>query len=281
MRRSVWPQWLYVPDIAEVLRAAAQRLRKAGVDDPMGDARRLMARHVSGALAGMMRDELSASQADAFAQDIARREARQPVSHIVGYREFWGRRFIVTPDVLDPRPDTETLIEAALAGPEPKRILDLGTGSGAILATLLAEWPNAQGVATDISVSALGVARQNLEAHAPGRWQTVQSDWFSGVTGKYDLIVSNPPYITAEKMQTLAPEVVDHEPHLALTPGGDGLGAYRALATGFRQYLASNGAALFEIGYDQGDSAAYLFAPAIVTVLSDLNGKPRVLSVVP
>ena len=118
MRRSVWPQWLNVSDIAEVLRAAAQQLRKAGVDDPMGDARRLMARHVSGALAGMMRDELSASQADAFAQDIARREARQPVSHIVGYREFWGRRFIVTPDVLDPRPDTETLIEAALAEPD-------------------------------------------------------------------------------------------------------------------------------------------------------------------
>lgn len=267
-----------MPDIATVLRIAAVRLNTAGVSDPAGDARRLLSRHVSGTLAAMMRDEISPIVEAQFEADIAEREKRRPVSHILGWREFWGRRFVVTQDVLDPRPDTETLIEAALRGPEPKRILDLGTGSGAILATLLAEWPQANGVATDISDAALSVARKNLTSHAPDRWMAIKSDWFKDVNGTFDLIVSNPPYITADAMQELEPEVTEYEPHLALSPGGDGLDAYRILARDFRNYLAPQGRALFEIGYDQGRSAAELFAPNRVEVLTDLNGKPRVLS---
>nr|WP_245851489.1 peptide chain release factor N(5)-glutamine methyltransferase [Monaibacterium marinum] len=268
-----------MPDIATILRAGAARLNAAGVPDPAGDARRLLSRHVTGTLAAMMRDEIAPVVAELFEADIAQREKRRPVSHILGWREFWGRRFVVTQDVLDPRPDTETLIEAALCGSIPTRILDLGTGSGAILATLLAEWPQATGVATDISDAALSVARENLASHAPNRWQAIRSDWFTDVTGTFDLIVSNPPYITAEAMKGLEPEVTEYEPHLALSPGGDGLDAYRILARDFRQFLAPHGRALFEIGYDQGDSAAGLFTPNRVEVLNDLNGKPRVLSV--
>ena len=264
-----------MPDIATLLRNAVERLRHAGIDDPAGDARRLLTRHVAGSLAGMMRDEVSITVAEQFDRDISRRETREPVSHILGYREFWGRKFAVTSDVLDPRPDTETLIEVALQGAPPCRILDLGTGSGAILATLLAEFPAATGTATDISAAALDVARRNLTVHAPGRWQAVQSDWFAQVSGLFDLIVCNPPYITAAAMAELAPEVVEHEPHVALTPGGDGLDAYRTLARTYRDHLAQGGVALFEIGFDQGESAAKLFSPARVDLFRDLNGKAR------
>ena len=268
-------------EIGALLRAATARLADAGVDDPAGDARRLMARHVREPVSARLGDMLDPGAVTLFEADIAARAARRPVSHILGWRDFWGRRFEVSADVLDPRPDTETLIEAALAGPAPRRILDLGTGSGAILATLLAEWPGATGLATDLSEAALAVARRNLVTHAPGRWQAVRADWFDGIDGRFDLIVSNPPYIDAATVATLAPEVRQHEPHMALTPGGDGLDAYRAIAAGWRDRLEPGGRMLLEIGHDQGRSAADLFAPARVDLLHDIDGRPRVLAVTP
>ncbi len=237
-----------------------------------------MQARVDGLLSARLADEAS-PVADAFHADIDRRARREPVSHILGYREFWGRRFDVTPDVLDPRPETETLIACALDGPAPARVLDLGTGSGAILATLLAEWPNATGVATDLSDRALAVARRNLERHAPGRFQTVRADWFSGLSGRFDLIVSNPPYITEAAMEALSPEVREWEPHLALTPGGDGLAAYRAIAAGWDRHVAEGGRLLLEIGYDQGVSVPAIFSPYHSRVHRDLDGRPRVVEI--
>lgn len=211
---------------------------------------------------------------------LARRAAREPVWRILGARVFYGRRFAIAPCVLDPRPETETLVEAALAGPFG-RVLDLGTGSGCILLTLLAERPGARGLGTDISAPALTVAQQNaralgLEAQA-AFWQ---SDWFAGVEGRFDLIVSNPPYIAAAEMAALAPEVRDWDPAIALTPGGDGLGAYRAIADGVARHLAPGGRCLLEIGPTQGAQVAALLAGAGLahaTILPDLDGRDRVV----
>ncbi|QPH53912.1 peptide chain release factor N(5)-glutamine methyltransferase [Pontivivens ytuae] len=264
--------------VAELLAEGIAALRAAGVPGAERDARRLMEDLAGGHLSARMGDEVS--EPAVYRARIAARTRRQPVAQILGRRAFWGRDFEVTPDVLDPRPETETLIEAALAGPTPRRILDLGTGSGAILATLLAEWSEARGVATDLSAPARAVAERNLATHAPGRFEVIAADWFEGVTGSFDLIVSNPPYIAADEMAELAPDVRDWEPHLALTPGGDGLDAYRAISKGYHAHLAPGGRMLLEIGAAQGESAAALFAPAPVEVLRDLDGRARVLKIV-
>jgi release factor glutamine methyltransferase len=217
----------------EALRDATARLQAAGVEGAARDARRLLA-HALGiapdVLAGRMADPMPEAAAHAFAALVARRAAREPVSHLTGARAFWGREFLVTRDVLDPRPETETLVALALAEPF-RRVLDLGTGSGCILVTLLAEGPGAQGVGTDISAQALVVAGENAARHGVAeRLVLTPSDWFGDIGGRYDLIVSNPPYIAADEMAGLAPEVRDHEPRLALTDGADGLTAYRAIA---------------------------------------------------
>ena len=209
---------------------------------------------------------------------LAARLARQPVSQIRGWRHFWNHRFIVTPDVLDPRPDTETLVAHALQDPFA-RVLDLGTGSGAILISLLAARPGASGTGTDLSLAALAVAEAN--ARAIGVAATfLQCDWFQGVSGRFDLIVSNPPYIAAAEMAALDPEVRDWEPHLALTPGGDGLGAYRAITAGAGHHLEPGGRLMVEIGPTQGDAVAGMFAVAglgDIAVLPDLDGRDRVV----
>ncbi len=264
--------------VGELLAEGLAALRAAGVPGAERDARRLLEDLAGGHLSARMADDVS--EPEVYRTRIAARVRRQPVAQILGRRAFWGRDFEVTPDVLDPRPETETLIEAALAGPAPRRVLDLGTGSGAILATLLAEWPEATGVATDISAAARAVAERNLAIHAPGRFELVAADWFGGLTGSFDLIVSNPPYIAADEMARLSPDVQDWEPHLALSPGGDGLDAYRAISAGYGPHLAPGGRMLLEIGAEQGESAAALFAPTPVEVLPDLDGRARMLRIV-
>ncbi|MCL4676536.1 MAG: peptide chain release factor N(5)-glutamine methyltransferase, partial [Pararhodobacter sp.] len=206
-----------------------------------------------------------------------------PISQITGRRAFWGRDFIVTPDVLDPRPETETLVAAALQQPFSS-VLDLGTGSGALLLTLLAERPRARGLGVDLSPRALAVAARNADhLGVADRARLVVSDWWSAVEGRFDLIVSNPPYIAAADMARLSPEVRLHEPHLALTPGGDGLEAYRritALASGF----ALPGARLLlEIGPTQAACVDAMLTRAgfsEVSTLADLDGRDRVVSAV-
>lgn len=272
--------------LQEALTAAIARLRAADVPDPAVDARRLLA-HVVGVDAGrlilMMHDALDPVQADAFDTLITRRAAREPVSHLTGGRDFYGRRFTVTRDVLDPRPETETLISLVLEQPFA-RVLDLGTGTGCIALTLLAERPEARGVAVDLSERALDVARENaVRLGVEARCDFEQSDWFDAVEGAFDLIVSNPPYIDAAEMLDLSPEVRLHEPELALTPGADGTAPYTVIAAGAMTHLAPMGRVLVEIGYRQGPAVSAIFEGAglsKVTVHQDLNGHDRVVSAI-
>ena len=269
--------------LRDVLRAGAGELRAAGIEDAMRDARRLMGGALgveAGRLTLLERDELAPRTVAAFEDAVRRRCEGEPVSHILGWREFYGRRFEVSADVLDPRPETEGLIAEALSEPF-REVLDLGTGSGCILLTLLAERPGATGVGTDLSPEALAVAGRNAESlGVAGRCTLIESDWFEAVGGMFDLIVSNPPYIAAEEMAGLAPELA-HEPRLALTDEADGLSAYRVIAAGAGAHLAPKGRLLVEIGWQQGAEVAALFRAAgfaDVTVLPDLDGRDRVVS---
>ena len=268
---------------AEALRAAIPRLTEAGVPDAPRDARLLLS-HAAGIaperLTLHLADPLSDADLAAFEVAIRRRVAREPVSHITGQRLFWGRRFHVTPDTLDPRPETETLVAAALSEPFD-RVLDLGTGTGCILLSCLADRPGATGMGTDIHPATLAVAERNArDLGLADRAMFRLSDWFAAVPGVFDLILSNPPYIAEDEMLALAPEL-DHEPRRALTPGGDGLSAYRAIARGLRASLAPGGRVMVEIGPTQASAVMALFAAAGLTdcrVLHDLDGRDRVVS---
>ena len=272
--------------LAQALRAATERLAAAGVDSPARDAR-VLAAHVLGLAADALifegGRELDAPEVSALEEAVAARARRQPVSQITGRRLFWGRSFRVTPDVLDPRPETEILVGQALSGPLA-RVLDLGTGTGCILLTLLAERPEATGLGLDLSPAALDVARGNAAILGlEGRARFAASDWYQAVDGPYDLIVSNPPYIAADEMAQLSPEVRDWEPDLALTPGGDGLDAYRAIAAGAPAHLSPGGRLMVEIGPTQAQAVAALFSAAGLTdivVTQDLDGRDRVVSAV-
>lgn len=269
--------------VAQALRAGATRLGAAGLAP--GDARHLLA-HVLGVardrLILMGPEPLTPDTAQAYEAALTQRLARVPVSKITGTRSFWGRDFRVTRDVLDPRPETETLIAEALAGPAPARLLDLGTGSGCIVLSLLSEWPQARGVAVDISPQALDVARGNAQAlGVAGRLDLMVSDWFGAVAGVFDLIVSNPPYISDGEMAGLSPEVLGHDPYLALTPGGDGLAPYRVIAAQAAGFLTPGGQVLAEIGWKQGPDVAALFVAqgwGNVRILPDLDGRDRVIA---
>lgn len=268
--------------VAEALRSAVLKLREAGVPDAPGDARVLLADAM-----GLGPDRLTlhlpdplAPEAEArLAAHLTARAARQPVSQIIGRRLFWGMEFIVTPQVLDPRPETEVLVAAAIRRPFV-RLLDLGTGSGAILLACLRAMPMATGLGVDLSPGALAVARRNAVALGLERRAGLAlSDWFSAVPGRYDLIVSNPPYIAADELPALEPEVRLHEPQMALSPGGDGLGAYRQITAGAMARLMPGGRILLEIGPTQGAAVrAMLEAQGFerCALLPDLDGRDRV-----
>lgn len=268
----------------DALRLAVPRLQEAGIEDGARDARVLLA-HALGIghdrLTLKLQDEMTSPQEALYDEALTARMARQPVAQIIGRRLFWGLSFRVTRDTLDPRPETETLVAEALKEPFLK-VLDLGTGTGCILLSCLKDMPMARGLGTDISDAALQVAIGNtrdlgLEARARFR----RSDWFDKVTGAYDLIVSNPPYIATEEMPQLAPEVRDWEPHQALTPGGDGLDAYRAIARGAPARLLPGGRLLVEIGPTQGVAVSVLFRSAgleDIRVLPDMDGRDRVVA---
>ncbi len=276
-----------MPGAAQAMLAkAVRRLEAAGVPDAPRDARRLLA-HALGVAPGRLTLVLGGPVPDAAAEAfeilVTRRAAREPVSHLTGTRSFWGRDFVVTPDVLDPRPETEILIAAALEAPFV-RVLDLGTGSGCILLTLLAERATATGIGCDLSGAALAVAGRNRAALGlDERAELCAGDWFAALdadTGRFDLIVSNPPYISASEMPALAPETRDFEPRAALTDEGDGLAAYRAIAAGAPAWLTPGGRLMVEIGPTQADAVSGLFAAsglAEVAVLRDLDGRDRVV----
>ncbi len=266
-----------------LFRAAVAQLTAAGLPDPARDVR-LMLAHALGLapdrLMIALHDPVTAEAEASFATLIAARAEGRPVSQILGRRRFWGRSFRVTRDVLDPRPETETLVAEALTQPFT-RLLDLGTGSGAIALSLLADQPQAQGLATDLSPAALDVARSNAAILGLSDRLTFQlANWFDGVEGVFDLIVSNPPYISAAEMAGLDPGVLDWEPHLALSPGGDGLDAYRAIAAGALAHLAPGGRILVEIGPTQGQAVAGLFVAAGLQdprILPDFDRRDRVV----
>ena len=267
--------------------AAQARLEAAGVETAERDTHLLFLEALQRVLGSQVRRHHLAAHLSAEAQPALRpvfaamidaRAARQPVAQIIGRRAFWKHEFRVTPDVLDPRPETETLIEQALRLPWTS-VLDLGTGSGAILLSLRAERPGARGLGVDLSPAALAVARGNA-ADLGIAATFVQSDWFTGVEGRFDLIVSNPPYIAAAEMADLSPEVRGHEPHMALTDGGDGLSAYRAIAAGAGAHLTPGGAVLVEIGPTQADAVSGFFAAAgfaATRLFTDLDARPRVV----
>ncbi|EBA09775.1 peptide chain release factor N(5)-glutamine methyltransferase [Sagittula stellata] len=271
---------------ADLLSQATRRLADAEVADPGRDARRLMA-HVlkvpPGRLTLFLPEEVDPELEVVYLTLIERRADRVPVSHLVGRRAFYGRDFLVTPEVLDPRPETETLIEVALSEPFGT-VLDLGTGSGCILLTLLAERDDAVGYGTDVSASALNVAHWNRNAlNLEGRAEFCEGSWY-GALGQmdelFDLIVSNPPYIAVNEMPFLSPEVRDHEPRLALTDEADGQTAYHAILAGHARWLAPGGRLVAEIGATQGMAVSKLFARAGlrgVRVIPDIDGRDRVV----
>jgi release factor glutamine methyltransferase len=275
---------------AEALRAATARLAAAGVEGAARDARLLLRRACGlDAAADAAADPaapLAPDRAAAFEEAVARRAARAPMSHILGERAFWGRRFAVTPDVLDPRPETETLVAWALEGPPAARVLDLGVGSGCLLLTLLAEWPQARGLGVDRSPAALAVAARNAAAlGVADRARLALGDWLDGVTERFDLILSNPPYLDAADMAALPPEL-RAEPALALDGGADGgadgLDAYRRIASGLSAALAPGGSAMLEVGAGQERAVAAILRAAgfdAAEPRADLDGRPRALRI--
>ena len=266
--------------LSEARADAARRLAAAGIEGAGRDADRILA-SVLGIEPARLRilddRDLTADETVRLDSGIAARAARQPVAQIVGFRDFYAHRFAVTPDTLDPRPETEVLVQAALDLPWTS-VLDLGTGTGAILLSLLAARPGTSGLGTDISAAALDVARRNAQIIGVTAG-FAQADWFDGIMGRFDLIVSNPPYIALDEMASLAPDVRAWEPHGALTDGADGLTAYRAIAAGAAGHLSPGGHVLVEIGPTQAGAVAALFAQAgaRTQVIRDLDGRDRVV----
>lgn len=231
-------------------------------------------------IAGHPEIELTIEETQLFFTLIKRRAAYEPIAHLIGKREFWGREFKVTHNTLDPRPDSETLIEQALKlFPDknaPLRILDLGTGTGCLLLTLLKEYPFAKGIGVDIHFPALKVAQENtLNLGLEKRVQFILQCWAAGIKGCFDLIISNPPYITSADLALLQPEVSLYEPHIALEGGIDGLDCYRMIAPSLSPLLSDEGYAILEFGCGQEtDISTILMTHQMQPILysSDLGG---------
>lgn len=264
-----------------------QRLRESGIDRAEQEAR-LLIKHVFGVSdADILTSsplEQTGQNGDAFESLIQRRLSGEPLSRILGTQEFWSLPFLLSPDTLDPRADTEVLVQAALdrfTGNPPERILDIGTGTGCIPIALLTEWPNARAVATDLSAGAIETARKNAEINnVADRIDFVQTRWAAGVMGPFDLIVSNPPYIPSAVIPNLSAQVKNYDPILALDGGNDGLDAYRSILTEIKTMLEPGGFVFFEIGYDQGESVPRLveeYGANLSRLISDLEGIPRVV----
>lgn len=279
--------------IADALRRAAiAKLRDARIESAEADARLLIG-HATGrdmaALLANSHDALTDEEAAACERAIARRVRGEPVARILGEKEFWSLPFKLGRDTLVPRPETETVVETALAAfPDVNgaiRVLDLGAGSGAILAAILLERPRAYGVAIDRSEGALAVARENLHRLEIGDRATyICGNWADAIGGLFDLIVANPPYIATAELALLSPEVRDHDPQLALDGGPDGLDAYRAIVNQIGELLSADGVAVLELGQGQEVSVGALVRETgRLTVRGparrDLSGMPRALVV--
>ncbi len=275
--------------LGELLDEASRTLAAAGLEQPRREARALLSALLpeGGAALYDRSRPVAPGLLAAIREAAMRRAAREPLARIVGRREFWSLDFGLNAATLVPRPDSETLVEVALAGcPDlraPLRVLDLGTGSGCLLLALLSERPQAWGLGVDRSEAALGQARTNAAALGlADRSAFLLSDWGSALSGGFDLVVSNPPYIEQSDLAALEPEVAEHDPLLALDGGPDGLAAYRALAAQLDRLLAPGGLAVLEVGEGQAEAVAGLLAAAGLdgaTFHADLSGRTRALCV--
>ena len=253
----------------EALRAAAERLAAAGIDAPQREAR-ILERH--------------AKDAAQFAEYVERRTTREPVAYILGRKEFWSLDFEVSPAVLIPRPESETIVEAALKHfkhQPPQTLLDLGTGSGCLLIALLSEWKEAAGLGVDISPDAIAIARRNAIRHTKGpRAMFRTNDWTHDLRQRFDLVVSNPPYITRAELLSLERDVIGFEPKGALDGGDDGLEPLTRIASGLATVMQPRALAMIELGIDQAASAGRILVNAgleIVEIVKDLGGRDRVI----
>ncbi len=266
-------------------RLMTKQFREAQVSFPEEDAMELIL-----AATGMSRTDLTLDgqallepeDANKLSNFEAQRLSGEPIDSILGWREFYGRRFKVTKDVLSPRADTELLVQCGLKALSEKMVptcLDLGTGSGAILISILSECKDATGLGVDISEDALSIARKNArDLGVINRAGFIRSEWYGSVMGKYDLIVSNPPYITDKAMKELEPEVIQYDPDISLRGGPDGLEAYRAILSESATYLKPGGYIWVEIGYDQAEAVHSLFVQndfVDIDVRKDLSGQNR------
>lgn len=272
--------------VIALIRQATERLEAVGIDGARFDAQMLLAKVLGRTRLDLLTDPnawVDGAAVKAFEGFIRRREAREPVSHILGTREFWSLSFEVNEHTLAPRPDSETLIEAALDHFKdklaPRRILDLGTGTGCLLLTLLSEFKDAFGVGLDRNPDTAKVAKRNaVRLGLSARTSIVVGDWATALSGEFDLVISNPPYISQDELAGLDPEVVRYEPLGALLGGADGLADYRVLCPEMMRLLSPQGIGIFEIGHRQAEAVSELAQGAgfgAVSVRSDLAQRPR------
>jgi release factor glutamine methyltransferase len=269
--------------LRDLLALGQQKLKQADIDTAGRDARLLAAAAMDINTAQVTLkalDHVSKQQQDHFESMIEQRRSFKPVSRILGKRQFWNRWFEISPDVLDPRDDSEVLVNLALQQ-KADRILDLGTGSGILALTLLSEWPDALAVGADICEKALLIAQRNaVQLEVSDRFQAQKSDWFEAISGQFDLILSNPPYIGEDEIPHLDPDVRLYDPMIALSPGRDALQAYQNIARDAIGYLKPGGRLLVEIGFRQGEAVRELFASnglKEIEIIQDLNGLDRVV----
>ncbi len=274
-------------DISTALSLATEKLAEAGIAEPRREAASLMAFILDKDAAFVIahsEDELAANQKMLFDSCVRRRAKHEPFQYITRRQEFYGLEFEVTPEVLIPRPETEILVEEAikvLSPLENSRFCEIGVGSGCISVSILASVTSAKAIGVDIYEAALNVAHRNAERHNVAKRLTLfESDVFSEVTGKFDLIVSNPPYIPACDIDSLQPEVRDHEPHTALDGGCDGIAIIERIIAQSPEFLISGGSLLLEIGFGQASKVCDLFDLRIWNApefLPDLQGIPRIV----
>ncbi|MCZ7449309.1 peptide chain release factor N(5)-glutamine methyltransferase [Agrobacterium rhizogenes] len=278
--------------VANALAAARKRLLAAGIEDPLLDARLLIAEVLDFSLTDFVMKSERPVTLDENARIVAmieRRASGEPVHRILGHREFHGLDLLLSKETLEPRPDTEVLVDTLLPALKETasrkgsaRILDLGTGTGAICLALLKECALAFGIGSDISADALETAAKNAARNGlDSRFETIRSDWFEKISGRFDIIVSNPPYIRTDIVAMLDQEVRNHDPMAALDGGQDGLAPYRLIAADAGRFLVENGIVGVEIGFDQRLDVSAIFAShgfSLLDAVKDYGGNDRVLT---
>lgn len=265
---------------AQALAEITARLKQAGIDEPRREARLLLAFALGTNAAGLLARD--AVDPGCYADPLARRAAREPLAYITGHKEFWGLDFLTSPATLIPRADTETLVEAVLeAGPAPRTMLDLGTGTGCLLLACLHEYKSTFGVGVDLNPEAAALARRNARhLGLASRAAFLAGSWAGALHHQFDVILSNPPYIESADIAVLMPEVAAHEPATALDGGTDGLTAYKAIIKDLSRILAPDGLAVLELGAGQSTSVSELahIAGFKTTLRRDLSGIDRAIT---